>query len=212
MVMSLASGWLSVVPLSCRACYTRHECEVNEIIGDCLMRLQRYFIVLAVCLCGIGRINGDEAEDRAVAAIEKLGGKYTRDETKPTKPIVTVSIGNTKITDEGLKELAPLTSLEMLSISCTGVTDVGLKELASFKNLKTLYVGSVKITDAGLKEIAALKSLEALYIGNTKITDAGLKKLVELKQLKTLNVCKTKITDDGVKVLREALPKCEIER
>jgi hypothetical protein len=38
------------------------------------MRIRSWVVVLAVVLCWIGRATADEAEDRAVTAIEKLGG------------------------------------------------------------------------------------------------------------------------------------------
>jgi hypothetical protein len=51
--------------------------------------------VLAVATCG--RLHADE--DRAVKAIQKLGGKIIRDETAPNKPIVSVDLMSTDVTD-----------------------------------------------------------------------------------------------------------------
>jgi len=138
-----------------------------------------------LCLCST--LRADDAEDKAVAFVEKLGGYASRDEKAPGKPVITVSLFGTQVTDAGLKELATLTNLTTLYLGGTDVTDAGLKELAALKNLTTLDLFNTKVTDAGLKELAALKNLTSLYLGGTQVTDAG------------------------VKELQQALPKCQIK-
>ncbi len=61
--------------------------------------------------------------------------------------------GCKRVTDAGVKELAPLKNLELLSLG-PGVTDAGLKNLTPLKKVKKLYLGSSSVTDAGLKELA----------------------------------------------------------
>src|SRR5262245_32041096 len=80
-------------------------------------------------------VTGRADEAAAVKAIEKLGGKVTRDDKLPGKPVVAVDLGGTTVTDAGLKELKELKTLQSLEIGSTQVTDTGLKEL---KELKTL--------------------------------------------------------------------------
>ena len=83
-----------------------------------------------VAMLGLGSpARADEAEDKAVAFVKKLGGSVDRDEKAPGKPVVEVFLSNTKVTDAGLKELAALKSLTDLNLSNTKVTDAGLKEL-----------------------------------------------------------------------------------
>jgi internalin A len=131
-------------------------------------------------------VRADEAEDRAVKAIQKLGGRITRDMKAKGKPIVGVNLDRTEVTDAGLKHLA------------------GLKRL---QNLK-LY--GTKVTDAGLKELAGLKQLKHLSLYKSEVTDAGLKHLARFKQLKTFNLSKTKVTAKGIADLKKALPKLRI--
>ena len=64
-------------------------------------------------------LRADDAEDKAVAFVEKLGGKVTRDEKAPGKPVITVDLSVTQVTDAGLKELAPLQNLTALDLSYT---------------------------------------------------------------------------------------------
>ncbi len=53
----------------------------------------------------------DEAEDKAVKLVEKLGGRVTRDEKAPGKPVVEVFLANKQVTAADLRVLAPLTNL-----------------------------------------------------------------------------------------------------
>ena len=48
--------------------------------------------------------SADEAEDKAVAAIKKLGGKIERDEKRAGRPVVAVDLFDKRITDAGLKD------------------------------------------------------------------------------------------------------------
>src|SRR5437660_2661929 len=90
-------------------------------------------VILRACLSVAAR--ADEAS--AVKAIEKLGGKVTRDDKLPGKPVIEVNLAGTQVKDAGLKELKDLKQLTTL-YHMTGVTDAGLKELKDLKQLTTL--------------------------------------------------------------------------
>jgi hypothetical protein len=79
---------------------------------------------------GDGEGGADPAENAAAAAVKKLGGQVTRDNTQPAKPVTEVSLHHTKTTDADLKDLAALSQLRKLKLSSTQVTGVGLKDLA----------------------------------------------------------------------------------
>ena len=89
-------------------------------------------IVLAVSGLGLGSpARADDAEDKAVAFVEKLSGTVTRDEKAPGKPVIAVDLRGRKLTDAGLKELTNLKNLTTLNLAGTQVTDVGLRELTA---------------------------------------------------------------------------------
>ena len=93
------------------------------------------------------------AEYKAVVLIEHLGGSVAREGEKPRKPVVSVDLSGTKVTDAELAVLVPLTSLTTINLSGTQVTDVGVKELAALQNLNVLTLSGTKVTDAGVKEL-----------------------------------------------------------
>lgn len=193
----------------------------------------------AVVLLAVSCVaRADDAEDKAVKFVEKLGGLVKRDEKLSGKPVVTVSLNSAKLTDAdlkelaafkslktlrlvnvekltdvGLKELAALTTITELDLTRTKVTDAGLKELAPLKNLTSLWLGETQVTDAGMKDVAALTSLTRLQLDRTKLTDVGLKELAALKKLTSLGVGlssgTTQVTEAGMKEFLKAVPKCK---
>src|SRR5712691_8230358 len=96
-------------------------------------------VMLLACLSGAAR--ADEAS--AVKAVENLGGKVTRDDKLPGKPVIAVNLTGTHDTQ---------------------VTDAGLKELKDLKQLTSLYLNSTKVTGAALKELKDLTQLTSLSL------------------------------------------------
>jgi internalin A len=97
-----------------------------------MFRLMAFALAVSgLCLGSSAR--ADDAEDKAATLVEKLGGKVTRDEKAPGKPVVTVRFndpfGKTKVTDVDLKELAALKNLTTLNMSGPLGTDAGRQEL-----------------------------------------------------------------------------------
>jgi hypothetical protein len=83
-------------------------------------------------------VRAEDPAEQAVAHVRKLGGSVVRDEKRPGKPVVRVSLAfKAKVTDEDLKVLAPLTELTELDLQSTGVTSAGLKHLARSRTSPT---------------------------------------------------------------------------
>ena len=78
-------------------------------------------LVVMIGLSGAAPVAADETEDRAAAAVEKRGGWVERDRERPGHPIVQVGFPDgTRVTDAGLKELAPLKALAALHLPAGG--------------------------------------------------------------------------------------------
>src|SRR5258705_3453 len=103
-----------------------------------MMRYSNFAIVLAVARGGVGRPFADEAEDRAAQAGGKLARRFTRAGSRAGKPVVGVDFYGIDVTDDALKELAPLTNLVRLNLSHTPTTDAAAVHLASLTNLTAL--------------------------------------------------------------------------
>lgn len=82
---------------------------------------------LAPVLSWAAEPNADQA--KAIAAIEKLGGKVTIDEKRAGKPVVAVDWAGSKVTNAGLTYLKGLPQIQSLDLGRTQVTNVGLENL-----------------------------------------------------------------------------------
>ena len=68
-----------------------------------------------------------------------------------------LGLGDTKITDAGLKHVKELKSLHTLDLRLTKVTDAGLKELKECKSLQRLTLFETLVTRVGLRELEAAR-------------------------------------------------------
>ncbi len=143
--------------------------------------------------------NADEA--KAVAEIEKLGGKVTVDEKSQGKPAIGVDLNGTQVTDVGLKHLKGFKNLQSLCLEYTKVTDAGMEHLKGLTKLQDLSLGGTMVSDAGLEHLRGLTNLQMLHLDGTNVTDAGLKHLKGWTKLRSLAVRK-KVTDAGLKQLK----------
>jgi internalin A len=156
---------------------------------------------LLAILLAAPSLYANEAEDKAVEAVKRLGGNVARDHNDPAHTVVEVNLCFTEVTVADLKEMAALQNLQKLDLSRTHVTGAGLKEMVCLQNLQTLILDNTRVTDAGLKELATLKNLQRLDLNNTQVTDAGLKDLAALKNLESLDLNGTHVRDAGLKDL-----------
>ena len=79
---------------------------------------------MAVVVILSGAARADEAD--AVKVVEKLGGKLTRDDKQPGKPVVEVNLSLKKVTDADLKQLKELKQLASLNLfGCRGGDERG---------------------------------------------------------------------------------------
>jgi hypothetical protein len=153
---------------------------------------------------------GDDAEDAAVRAVERLGGRVVRDERAKGRPVVGVDLHGTATTDADLKILLAFAHLRDLDLGQTRITDAGLQRLGCLPELCDLTLSNTTVTDDGLKALLGLPHLTSLQLSCTVVSDEGMKRLTKLRRLQTLNVAATCVTGVGAAVLREALPRCSI--
>ncbi|MCP4659581.1 MAG: hypothetical protein GY856_29610 [bacterium] len=163
---------------------------------------------------GLRRLNLAGARIRDLGPLEALGA------------LRRLSLIRTEVHD--VRPLALLRSLEELNLAATRVSDLGpLRELEA---LRTLNLSSTPVVD--LSPLARLGSLEKLSLEDTGVEDMA--PLSGLRSLRRLNLNRTRVTDlsplrtlealrqlslrearapaTQVEVLRQSLPRLEIER
>lgn len=115
------------------------------------------------------------------------------------------------IDDRQLSFLAPLKGLRSLVIGNSVVTDDGLRQLASLTNLEVLAISGTQITDAGLSHLRNLPMLSVLDLRVTNVTDAGLPTLAGLPRLWSLDVTLTAVSEAGAEQFRKLRPNIKLE-
>jgi hypothetical protein len=162
------------------------------------------FLLLAVpvpCL-GQEKVNATEQEERAIAAIEDLGGRVVRDESVPERPVIEVAFSES-IKDGDLEWLKTFPRLKGLSFSKTGITDSGLARLSGLTQLESLQIAEEKITDKGLAHLEGLSRLQELSLVDARITGPGLAHLKELTRLEDFTLADLPIRDEALAHLKD---------
>ncbi|MEI9908885.1 MAG: c-type cytochrome domain-containing protein [Bacteroidota bacterium] len=85
------------------------------------------------------------------------------------KQLISLKLGNSKITDTNLVVIAKLSSLTRLSLERTPVTDKGIVQLKSLSQLQYLNLVGTKVTAKGLEQLKELKNLQQVFLYQTSI-------------------------------------------
>src|SRR5438477_11007383 len=110
-------------------------------------------LMLGVLLAGAFPLWGQDRrveQEQALAEIKGLRGQVKRDGNGPDKPVISVDLHGTRITDAGLEHLKGLNKLQVLNLYNTKITDAGLAHLEGLTSLTTLLLNNTPVTDAGL--------------------------------------------------------------
>lgn len=172
-----------------------------------------------------------EAQERAVAELQRLGALIKFDESKPGKPVRAIDFlsdrppteatlallsefphleyvglhGN--VTDAGLARLQGLTSLKRLIFNDVPLSRQGLEHLEHLPRLTDLCMflngpSAAVFDDEAMGVIPRLPALRSLLIGCKGLTDTGLKHLEGMNRLHALSISSDQITDAGVAHLK----------
>ena len=146
---------------------------MNRIfVSACALNL----LLAAPCALTVER---DPEQAKAVAEIEKLFGRVEIDEKRPDKPVITVHLGGTclsNVVDDDLVHLKALPRLQSLELYKTSVTGAGFVHFRGLTELKTLDLSFSRMVDnEGLENLKGLTQLETLIlVDNADVTDAGV--------------------------------------
>ena len=163
------------------------------------MRIGKLLFIAAVLMTNVVSASAPD-EPSTISKIEHFGGKITRDDESPHKPVTKIDFRSCKkITKGCLLQLTLFKNLTELSLSGTNVTNVSLKEISKLKNLTTLDLDNTLVTDFGLKELKGFNDLTTLRIDSTRVSDTGLKEIANNDNLTILSLNNTQVTDADLK-------------
>ena len=122
-----------------------------------------------------------------------------------------ISIDQCPITDQGVKEIAKVQTLESLNLFfCDNITDVSLEYLGTAKSLEDLDIStnSKQLTGRSIHCLSELPNLEKLSLYScVGVSDDAVESLSLLKHLVNLDIRGTLISKEGAKRLCSELPK-----
>jgi Leucine-rich repeat (LRR) protein len=148
-------------------------------------------------------LNGPDRNEPRDAAIKELGR---------LSQLRKLDLSNTQTADESAGAFAGLPQLKVLHVFGTRITDNGLTELARLKKLEELKIG-YSISDVGVSALAGNTSLQVLSVWNSsRVTDKSVPSLSTLKSLRELDIGSTGISIKGRGELAKALPRCKIKK
>src|SRR5262249_40433121 len=112
------------------------------------------------------------AEQKAIEALQAVGGRIITDKTQPGEPVVGVYLLSRQATEGDLKHLKEFKGLKTLVLP--GITDAAMKELRGLKGLEYLRA---RPDDRGVvvKGLGELVNLRELDLG--QVEDAGLQEI-----------------------------------
>ena len=135
-----------------------------------------------------------DAEERAVAALTALNVPLGRD---PSGKILWIEAGNGELTDEAMRHLPGLPTLEWLEIGGGKVTAAGMAFLKNCAALRRLYVHDVSLAGDAMEWLAGLR-LQALSLQRTGISGKVLQHMKAPGSLIVLNLSGNDILDDDL--------------
>ena len=166
----------------------------------------------------------------------KVGDDEVSSPSIPVDSLQSLCLGNTDVTNEGLKRIPRQETLEWLDLAnlpvdqsglnfirttktlrqlsfdqCTMIDDGAVELIAQNGNLEELDLSATRITDQGLKHLLGHDSLRTLWLSGTRLTDASLPVLASLKSLTTLGCQGTQLSEAGLESLQNQNPNLTIE-
>ncbi len=105
---------------------------------------------------------GESVTDDDLALLEPLGGS-----------LVSLHLGGTSVTDEGVSSLRQFGNLEQLQLQRTGVTDDGVRALSGLTRLRFLNLHMTGVTDESLVSLAGVPTLARVYVWETGVRDSA---------------------------------------
>ncbi|MGV3609001.1 MAG: leucine-rich repeat domain-containing protein [Planctomycetaceae bacterium] len=92
----------------------------------------------------------------------------------PLTSLRNLTLFNSELSGEGLRNLSTLKQLEDLKVSLSGLQDEDMELVSSFANLRKVDLRESKVTDDGLMKLAGMKRLFYIDVAGSQVTEVGV--------------------------------------
>lgn len=112
-----------------------------------------------------------------------------------------IYMSGSSVTDEQMRVIRRVATLESLNVGGSQVTDAGLALLDKCVRLKTLRFAKTAVNGSAFEKLRALPELENVCADNCQLGDDALALLAECPRLRVVEVSSASITDRGARAL-----------
>ena len=144
-------------------------------------------------------LNDTSSDDNSMNVLAKQGLKNLQE----------LNLHSTRVGDAGVAQLKGM-PIKNLNLSDTIVSDDCLKQLKNMRSLQVLTLDYSDIRNEGVKSFREMPNLRSLSLKGCPITDDAVMDLSKCQQLMVLNLEDTKLSADKVAFLQKNMPKCVI--
>jgi hypothetical protein len=134
----------------------------------------------------LGLLVNPAAKDQAFLEVNAvnahgLADKELSELSSVQEQIVQLKLGQTKVTDGFMPQIADMPILIQLDLDHTNISDKGVAALENLKYLESLNLYGTQVSDAAIMSLAKIKSLKRVFLWQSKFTEAGVAKLKKMK-------------------------------
>ena len=134
----------------------------------------------------LGLLVNPAAKDQAFLEVNAvnahgLADKELSELSSVQEQIVQLKLGQTKVTDGFMPQIADMPILIQLDLDHTNISDKGLVALENLKYLESLNLYGTQVSDAAILSLAKIKSLKRVFLWQSKFTEAGVAKLKKMR-------------------------------
>ena len=175
---------LALLLLPLAPTFVRAEREINKVVD-----LQESFATVQIARTdqaageAVRSQDRTPGQERALALLKDVGASVEFDESRPGRPVRTISLADEQVTEATLSCLKEFPSLEQLGIRGRNLTDAGMVHVRGLTSLKKFLIGDCQVTDEGLVNLEGLTRLEWVSLGSMPLTGPGLRHLQKLPRL-----------------------------
>ncbi len=156
--------------------------------------------------------NEVEKADEKIIAKLTAAGLVVNQLAKTSNYLAVSFVSVNQATDSLVKDLVPLhQQLLLLNLGNTAITDKGMKSVSQLDNLVRLHLNNTAITDVGLTALKNSKTLKYINLVNTPVTAKGVAELKDIKTLKSIYLYKSAVSKNDWQGLQQLFPKTQLD-
>ncbi len=177
---------------------------------------QKHVSSLAMALPGVREQAAEHAASIAklthLVHLDLSDTNFTDEQLKQLhglKRLKSIVLNRTRVTDEGLKEIAQL-PIETLNLRATDITPAGLETIGQMETLQVLDLSETQAIE-NLSPLTDLDKLTWLVLSNVELSDQAIETVMQVPNLARLTMIGSQVSEASLKRLRDEKPTLDVQ-